>query len=238
MAMSSDAPVVCITGATGALGRAASAAFAADGARLGLVGTDGERLEILAGDLQLDDDRWAAGVGDLSTADGAETAIGEIRDELGPIGTLIHLVGGFAGGAAITDLDPYVLDTMLSQHVWSTFHVIRAVLPDMTVARRGRIVAVTAAATTTPGAKTGAYLAAKAAQETMLRSVAREVVASGVTVNVLAVKAIDTALERETDPSPKNVGWTTPEEIVAVMRYLCSDEAAAINGQRIALDNR
>ena len=173
MATSTEPPVVCITGATGALGRTATAAFAADGARLGLVGTDAGRLETLAADLRLDADRWAAGVGDLSTAEGAEDAIGTIRDALGPIGTLIHLVGGFAGGTPLTELDPYVLDSMLDQHVWSTFHVVRAALPDMTATRRGRIVAVTAAATTAPGAKTGAYLAAKAAQETMLRSVAR-----------------------------------------------------------------
>ena len=39
-------------------------------------------------------------------------------------------------------------------------------------------------------------------------------------------------------PSPKNASWTTPEEIAAVMRQLCSDEAAAINGARIPLDGR
>ena len=72
----------------------------------------------------------------------------------------------------------------------------------------------------------------------MLRSVAREVASSGVTINVVAVKVIDVDRERETAPSPKNAGWTTPDEIVAVMRYLCSDGAAAINGQRIGLDNR
>jgi NAD(P)-dependent dehydrogenase (short-subunit alcohol dehydrogenase family) len=238
MAMSTEAPVVCITGATGALGRTATAAFAGDGARLGLVGTDGGRLETLAAELGLAPDRWAAGVGDLSTAGGTADAIGTVRDKLGPIGTLLHLVGGFAGGTPLADLDPSVLGSMLEQHVWSTFHVVRAVLPDMTTAGRGRIIAITAAATRAPGTKTGAYLAAKAAQETMLRSVAREVAASGVTVNVLAVKAIDAARERMTDPSAKNASWTTPDEIVAVMRFLCSDGAAAINGQRIALDDR
>ena len=65
---------------------------------------------------------------------------------------------------------------------------------------------------------------------------AREVAGTGVTVNVLAVKAIDAAHERETAPTPKNAGWTTPEAITAVIRQLCSDDGAAINGSRIALD--
>jgi NAD(P)-dependent dehydrogenase (short-subunit alcohol dehydrogenase family) len=84
----------------------------------------------------------------------------------------------------------------------------------------------------------GAYAPAKAAQETLLRVLAREVVADGVTVNTIAVKAIDTERTRDADPTGKHATWTTPEEIVAAMRFLCSDDAAAVNGQRIALDGR
>jgi NAD(P)-dependent dehydrogenase (short-subunit alcohol dehydrogenase family) len=38
--------------------------------------------------------------------------------------------------------------------------------------------------------------------------------------------------------SPKNASWTTPEELVAAMRYLCSDEASAVNGVRIPFTGR
>jgi 3-oxoacyl-[acyl-carrier protein] reductase len=83
-----------------------------------------------------------------------------------------------------------------------------------------------------------AYSVAKAAGETLLRTLAREVSGSGVTVNVLVGRMIDTDHVRETAPSPKNAPWTTPEEVAAAMRFLCSDEAAAITGARIALDGR
>ncbi len=230
--------VVGITGATGDLGRVAAAAFAADGARLGLLGTDRGRLEQVAADLDLADERWAAGVGDLREASGATAAIAAVRDRLGPPDVLLHLVGGWAGGSTLVDLDPAILEDMLGQHVWSTFHTVRAVLPAMTDRGWGRIIAVTASAAAAPGPKVSTYTAAKAAQETMLRSVAREVAAAGVTVNTLSVKTIDAEHEREIAPSPRNAGWTTPEEIVAAMRFLCSDAAGAINGARIALDGR
>jgi NAD(P)-dependent dehydrogenase (short-subunit alcohol dehydrogenase family) len=90
----------------------------------------------------------------------------------------------------------------------------------------------------TAPAKSGPYAAAKAGQEVLLRSLAKEVAPSGVTVNLVALKAIDERHERETAPSPKNASWTTPEEIVAVIRFLCSNDAAAITGARVPLDGR
>lgn len=230
--------VVCITGATGGLGRVAAAAFAADGGRLGLVGTDRGRLDTLAAELGLPDDRWAAGVGDLRDGEAAAAAIGAVADRLGPIDILLHLVGGWSGGSGIADVDPAALDDMLGQHVWSTFHVTRAVVPGMVERGFGRILAVTTAFTANPGPRMTAYVGPKAAQEAILRSVAREVAGTGVTVNVLAVKTIDAKHERETDPTSKNAAWTTPEEIVATMRFLCSDAAGPINGARVPLDGR
>ena len=45
-------------------------------------------------------------------------------------------------------------------------------------------------------------------------------------------------MSAETAPSPKNTSWTTPEEIAAVILFLASDAAAAINGTRFPLDGR
>ncbi len=236
--MGSADRVVLITGATGPLGRAAAAAFAADGARLGLVGTDAGRLEALASDLALDDDTWVAAAADLTERSAARDAVALVETRFGPIDVLLHLVGGWTGGTALADLDPDVLAGMLGQHVWSTFHVAQAVVPGMVERGWGRIIAVTSTATAAPRPKESAYLVAKSAQESMLRVLSREVAGDGVTVNLLAVKAIDAKHERDAAPSPKTADWTTPEELVAAIRFLCSDEAAAISGTRIPVDRR
>ena len=81
-----------------------------------------------------------------------------------------------------------------------------------------------------PGGPGAAYAIAKAAEETLLRTIAREVASTGVTANLVVVRKIDANHARETEPSPKNAAWTTPEEIAATMRFPCSDAAAAING--------
>jgi NAD(P)-dependent dehydrogenase (short-subunit alcohol dehydrogenase family) len=230
--------VVFIAGATGGLGRAAAAAFAEAGDRVVLGGTNADRLAAVASDLALTDDRWTAAVGDVSTSDGARAAAGAAIARFGKVDVLLHLVGGWAGGTLVVDLDLDEIRTMIDQHVWSTVHLAQAFVPGMVERGWGRVVAASSVAAITAPAKSGHYAAAKAAQETLLRSLAKEVAGSGVTVNVVAMRAIDEEHERETAPTSKNAPWTTPEEIAATILFLCSNEAAPINGDRIPLDGR
>lgn len=230
--------VVLITGATGGLGRVAAATFAADGARLGLVGTDHDRLTAMASELGLAADRRVLAVADLADPEAARAAIGTVTERFGPVEVVLHLVGGWVGGTPVVDLELDEVRGMLDNHLWTTLHVVQAVVPGMVQRGWGRIIAVTSSVTANPVPNGASYAIAKAAEETLVRSLAREVGSSGVTANVVAVKKIDTEHERESAPSPKNAAWTTPEEIAAVMRFLCTDEAAAINGVRIPLDGR
>jgi NAD(P)-dependent dehydrogenase (short-subunit alcohol dehydrogenase family) len=230
--------VVLITGATGGLGRVATARFAAEGARLALAGTDRGRLQALAAEIGLKPDRWTAAVGDLRDADDALRVVAEAAKRLGPVDVVLHCVGGWTGGKTVVELDPGELRSMLEQHLWTTLNVARAVVPSMTERGWGRIVGVSSPFASTPGARMSAYGVAKAGEEVLLGSLAREVGASGVTANVLVVRKIDVEHARETEPSDKNRSWTTPEEIANAMVFLSSDESAAINGARIPLYNR
>jgi NAD(P)-dependent dehydrogenase (short-subunit alcohol dehydrogenase family) len=237
MAMPEDR-VVLVTGASGALGRAAVAAFAKDGCRLGLIGTDAGRLREVAAEAGLTDDRWHPATADVRDVEAVRAAVSEIEGRFGRVDVALHLVGGFVAGAPIVELDPANLTFMLDQHLWSTLHLARAVVPGMTERGWGRILAVTSFTTATTPARAAIYAVSKSAQETLLRVLAKEVGGSGVTVNVVAVRQIDVDRAREREPSPKNAAWTTPEEIVAVFRFLASDDAAAVNGARVGLDGR
>lgn len=233
-----DDRVVLITGATGALGRVAARAFAADGARLGLAGTDMGRLAEAAAEAGIPDDRWAAAIGDLRDAAATQAAVDAVTERFGRIDVALHLVGGFVPGAPVTALDEEGLRSMLDQHLWTTLHVTRAVVPGMVERGWGRILAVTSFTTATTPARAGIYATTKAAQETMLKVLAKECAGTGVTVNLVAVRAIDADHARDAEPSPKNAGWTTPEEIVATFRFLASDAARRINGARLPLDGQ
>jgi NAD(P)-dependent dehydrogenase (short-subunit alcohol dehydrogenase family) len=230
--------VVLITGATGGLGRVAAATFAGAGAKVGLVGRDRGRLEALAADARLPADRWAAAEADLTRAEDAIRAVGEIVARFGRIDVAFHLVGGWTGGVKVADLDPADVRSMFDQHVWTTLHVARAVVPAMMERGWGRILAVSSTVALDGASGMAAYAVAKAGEETLVRTLAREVAGSGVTANILVVQTIDIRHERDSAPTPRNASWTTPEELVAAMLYLCSDEASAVNGVRIPLTGR
>jgi NAD(P)-dependent dehydrogenase (short-subunit alcohol dehydrogenase family) len=228
--------VVLITGATGVLGHVVTASFAADGARLGLAGTDADRLADVARDLGLADDRWVAAVGDLRKRDGARSAVATVIEAFGGIDVLVHLVGGWSGGTSIAELDPADVTAMLDQHLWTTLHVTQAVVPQMVERGWGRVLGVTTPVASEPPAKMAPYAVGKAAEEALFRTLARETAATGVTVNLVVVKAIDEQGQRGADP--KKSSWTTPDEIAATFRFLASDAAAAITGARIPLHGR
>jgi NAD(P)-dependent dehydrogenase (short-subunit alcohol dehydrogenase family) len=80
-----------------------------------------------------------------------------------------------------------------------------------------------------------AYAIGKAAQETLFAALASEVAGTGVTANIVRVRAIDTKGVRATDPTGRGASMTTPAEISAALRYLFSDAAGVINGERIGL---
>ncbi len=233
-----DERVVLVTGATGILGRSVVARFAAAGARLGLVGTNLDRLTQLASDLGLEASRWAAGTGDLANRAEAAAAVKAVVERFGRVDALLHLVGGWTGGTAVADLDPGELRTMLDQHLWTTLNIVQATVPGMIAAGWGRIAAVGSRPALEAAPKSASYAIAKTAEDTVLRTLAREVAGTGVTVNLVTVGTIDEKHERDSAPTSKNATWTTPEEIAAAFLFLCSDEASAINGARLPLDHR
>jgi len=218
--------VVVITGATGATGRAAAQAFAARGDSLVLLSRDPSHLDALTRDLALPSERIHTQAVDLTDASALRSAAEAASVKFGGLHILIHLVGGWTGGKTLVDSAPADLDSMLDQHVRTTFNLFQAFVPHLTRAGWGRVLTVSSPVASRPAAKLGAYAAAKSAQEALFLTLADELKGTGVTANVIQVHSIDV--------DHKGKG-TPPEEIVAAMRYLCSDEAAKINGARLPL---
>lgn len=217
---------VLITGATGGLGKKTAQTFAAQGHSLILLDRNQDRLDELTNSLNLPPERFFASVVDLRDGEAVRATASAVAAKFGGVHALVHLVGGWVGGKTLVEGDARDLDLMLSQHVWTTFHLFQAFTPQMVNYRWGRVMIVSASTVPNPPGKTGIYTAAKAAQENLVLTLAAELKENGVTANVIQVRAIDVE---------KTGKGTTPEEIVAAMLYLFSEEAAKVNGARIPL---
>lgn len=218
--------VVVITGATGGLGRAVTYAFAKRGVLLALLSTDQTKLDALAHELDLPSERILTHAVNLLNADAVRSASETVTTKFGRVDALIHLIGGWVGGKTIaeTDLDDFTF--MLNQHAWTTIHLAQSFVPHLVANGWGRVVVVSSPLATNPSAKMGAYALGKAAQETLMLTLADEFKGTNVTANLLQVKSIDV----------KGGGkGTSSEEIVAAMLYLFSEEANKVNGTRIPL---
>ncbi len=224
--------VAMITGATGGLGRVLVPDLAADGWGLVLVGSSQARLDALVADAGLDPETTVTVVANLRDRAEAVSAVDAAYDRLGRVDALAHLVGGWTGGVHVSDSpdDPY--RDMIDQHFWTSLNVVRELAPRMVEAGFGRIAAVSSPMAAAPDAGMSAYGVGKAAQETLFAALAQEVAGTGVTVNVVRVRAIDTSAGP--DGSAK-AHATSPAEISAAIRYLFSDPARVVSGERIGL---
>ncbi len=227
--------VAIVTGAAGGAGRAVSSDLAGAGARLALLGTHLDHLEALAAELELPADGWFGRAVDVRDATAMREAADAVIARFGRIDILVHLIGGWTGGTPVVETGDHEFQAMLDQHLWTTLNAVRAVVPPMTAAGWGRIVAVSSPVASSPPPKLAAYAVGKAAEETLLATLAREVAGTGVTVNVVLVRSIEAGREDDGVSTSGGGRGTAPWEIAAAVRYLCSEDAAAVNGARIQL---
>ena len=220
--------MVVVAGATGPLGRAAAGAFAEDGHRVVVLGRDQPELDALVDGLAPVPGGHLAHA--VDPIDGAALlgAAQRVRDDVGPAAIVLDAIGGYRAAGGIPEGPDDELDAMLDAHVRSAWNLQRAFLPDVRVATGGRLITVSSTTAANPGVTGAAYAAAKAALETLTMAAAKELSKTDATANVIVIRMIDEAARAATSPA----------EIVAAIRWLCSSAASAVNGQRIPLVGR
>lgn len=169
-------------------------------------------------------------------------ALHAVLDDLlaaGAPDALVH-AAGVLRTAPLGALDAGDDALMWSLHVNAATRLADRLLPAMARAGRGRCVLIgSRVASGMPGRSQ--YAATKAALVALARSWAAEVVAQGVTVNVVAPAATDTGMlsdpaRASSSPRLPPIGrLIRPTEIAALVRFLLSDDAAAITGQELQI---
>jgi NAD(P)-dependent dehydrogenase (short-subunit alcohol dehydrogenase family) len=212
-----------ITGGTGGLGRAVVGAFVGNGWRVvvpDVAPAELEGAEVVEADLT--DAGQVAGVVERASA----------REDA-PLRAVVNLVGGFAADQPVTATPLDVFEAQFALNLRPTYLVTQAALPALVAAGGGSIVCMSSRSALHPFAGASGYCASKAAVIAFTQVVAREHAADGVRCNAVLPAMIDTPANRAT-MAPEDYGkLTPPEEIAAVIRFLCSDESAPTTGAAI-----
>jgi NAD(P)-dependent dehydrogenase (short-subunit alcohol dehydrogenase family) len=220
-------PLVVITGAAGALGRAVAADFLAHGARLALVDVDAGALETVYAGYGSDHLRIPT---DLVDPVASAAALGKVFAEHGAAAVLCNIAGGFDAGPPVHETKADVWQRMQALNVATLVNACRATVPGMIAARRGRIVNVAAASAVSGKPGMGAYCAAKSAVARITESMALELRGNGINVNAVAPSILDTPANRAAMPTADPATWVSTKDLAAVIRFLASDDAVAIHG--------
>jgi NAD(P)-dependent dehydrogenase (short-subunit alcohol dehydrogenase family) len=230
--------IVAISGAAGGLGPTVARAFFEDGASLALAGRSREGLDRLLDSLKAPSERRLATAVDLTDPAAARRWAEEIIERFGRVDVVLHLVGGYKGGTGIADIDDADWISLHDMIVRTTLNVARAFAGPLKAGGWGRFIGVTSPKAQAPTSKSALYAMGKAASDALVLAFADELRGTGATANLIMVDAIDTPESRGKDPK-KPYGRTTPaEEIAAAMLFLCSDQAATINGVRLPMIGR
>ena len=211
-----------ITGGTGGLGAAVTRAFLDAGWRVVVPIFDERERERVSAHARLVLE--PADLGDPESANAvAQLAAG---DGDAVLRAVVNLVGGFAAGQPVAETPIEEFERMFTLNLRTTYLVTQAALARLSP--DGAVVCVSSAAARNPFAGAAGYAASKAAVAAFARTLAAE----GVRCNVIVPTVIDTPANRASMPNARMV---PAEQIAAVILFLCSPAAAAVNGAEIEL---
>ena len=242
--MPSDVPARCalVTGGTKGIGRAITLRLAADG------------LRVVA--CYAHDDAAAAGLLADAAAAGlvvegrrcdvtSPSAVADLaRDFADPGFDVVVNNAGFFRDRLLVMMPERDFDEVLAVSLRGAFLVLRQVLRPMIARQRGRIVNIVSPTGVLGRPGQTNYAAAKAGLIGLTRSLAREVARYGITVNAVsagltdtpAVAALPAAVRAELLRGVPLARLARPAEVAAAVSFLCSERAAYITGQVLAVD--
>jgi NAD(P)-dependent dehydrogenase (short-subunit alcohol dehydrogenase family) len=216
-----------VTGGTGGLGSAVTAAFLADGWRVVVPWVAERELDRLPEHQHL-----VAHRADLFAEDDVAACLAPATGDPGaPLGAVVNLVGGFAMGGRLHETPVEEFERLLRLNLRPTYLVCRAALPHLVAAGGGSIVCVSAGAVTRPFAGASGYITAKTAVLGLVAALAEEYGGDGVRANAVLPGVIDTPGNRAAMPDSDRAGWVRPERIAATVLHLSGD--VPVNGAQV-----
>lgn len=241
--MSEEARVALVTGASRGIGKAIAQRLAADGFTVVGTATTESGAEAISDYLKESGNAGCGMALNVASQDSVAATFSAIVERFSAPLVLVNNAGITRDNILMRMKEDEwhdVVDTNLS----ALYRVSKASLRGMTKARWGRIVNITSVVGSMGNIGQSNYAATKAGAEGFSRALARELGSRSVTVNCVAPGFIDTDMTRDLPEAQRDLllqqiplsRLGAPEEIAALVSFLCSDAAAYITGETVHIN--
>ena len=248
--MSLDGRVAFISGGGRGIGRATALGLAADGADIALnYRRDADAAAETVRAIEELGRRAVAYAADVARYEDCEPMAAAALDDFGHVDILVHSAGVASRGASVARTEPGEVHSLFDTHAYGAWTLAHLFIPSMRTQPRGDIVLIGSAATVHMAANSAPYNMAKAALEALASTLAKEERRNGIHVNVVAPGLVDTEMGRRLVKGALGVDdirtmdanaafghVCTPDEVADAVRFVVSDAAGYITGQRIGVD--
>ncbi len=248
--MSLAGRVALVTGGGRGIGRSISLALAADGATVAVnYRRDEEAARATVADIEKAGGKARAYAASVEDWDQDKAMVEQIVADFGYVDILVNNAGIASRGQSVADTDPAEMERVVRTHAFGPHYLAKLVLPSMRTRPRGDIIMISSVAARGLGPNGAPYNMGKAAMEALAMTLFKEERRNNVRVNIVAPGLTETEMGtrlakatqgiqdmREIDARSPFGRVCQPEDIAEAVRYLVSDGAFYITGQRIEVD--
>ncbi len=238
--------VAFVTGGGAGIGESIARVLAAEGCTVCVADRDQNAAARAAAALARDGFAAFGVTLDVADTNAVEAAFGALSGNNGAPEILVNAAGLLSTGH-VADLPAGEFDRVARVNIDGIINCVKAAIPAMAAARRGRIVNVASISAMRGGGSVGntLYGATKAAVVALTMGLARELGPSGITVNAVAPAIVDTAMTHAalTDEARQRIlpriplgRFATTADVADLVAFLASDRAGFITGTVIPVD--
>ncbi len=238
-----------ITGAGRGIGKRLAIAFAAEGARVGLLSRTEAQLHATHMEIADSGGESLAAAANVAEYAAVEKAVEAVRRRFGPIDIMINAAGVQGPIGPTAEIDPAAWGEAVRINLLGVFHCCRAVLPEMIARRSGKIINVSGGGASYSRPFFSSYAASKVGLVRFTETLADEVAPHNVQVNAMApgatytwmtdvvLEAGDRAGEKaiEDATQTRRTGGVSPDKQIALALFLVSPRSNHITGKLISV---
>ncbi len=248
--MSLEGRVALVSGGNRGVGKGISLGLAEDGADIAVNYRRGEdtALEVVA-EIEAMGRKAKAYQASVSDYEAVKEMVANVAEDFGRIDILVNNAGIASRGQSVADTDPAEMERVVAVHCFGAFYLTKEVIPHMRKLERGDIIMISSSATRDMMPNGAPYSIGKVGLEAIAKTVAKEELANGIRVNIVAPGLVETDMGERLVRATQGVEdiktlyskspfgrVCQPEDVANVVRFFVSEQNSYVTGDRVYVD--